>query len=222
MQVIDFILHIDEHLRAFLVDYGTWVYLILFAIIFIETGIVIMPFLPGDSLLFAAGMLAAAPGEGASLSITAMVPLLILAAFLGDTVNYIIGKYAGNKALNITIFGKRFVKQEHIDKTNGFFTKYGPATIILARFMPFVRTLAPFVAGVGKMRYGTFVVYNMIGAIIWVSSLTLLGYFLGNIPIVRDNFEKVVLLIILISVLPILISFFKKKKPEVAEGQVKV
>lgn len=221
MQIIEFILHIDEHLRVFLIDYGSWVYLILFAIIFIETGVVIMPFLPGDSLLFAAGMLAAAPGEGASLSITAIVPLLIAAAFLGDTMNYLIGKYAGEKALGLTIFGRRFVHQKHIEKTNDFFEKYGPATIIMARFMPIIRTLAPFVAGVGKMRYGTFLVYNMIGAILWVVSLTLLGYFLGNIPIVRDSFDKVILIIIFISILPIIISLFKKKKPAMANGQAK-
>lgn len=210
MELVDFILHIDKHLGEFLVSYGPWVYAILFLIIFVETGIVIMPFLPGDSLLFAAGMLAAQYPE--SLNVWLVIVLLIIAAFLGDTVNYIIGKYLGEKALKVKIFGRNFVKQEQIDKTHGFYEKYGPRTIIIARFVPIVRTLAPFVAGVGKMRYSIFLSYNIIGALVWVIGLTLAGYFLGNIPIIRDNFSKVVILIIFISVIPILIEFIKNKR----------
>ncbi len=209
MAIIDFILHIDQHLAAFLQDYGGWVYLILFAIIFVETGVVIMPFLPGDSLLFAAGMLAAQYPE--SLNVLYVILLLIVAAFLGDTANYFIGKYFGERALRIKIFGRNFVKQEHIDKTHGFFEKYGATTIIIARFVPFVRTLAPFVAGVGHMKYRTFLSYNLIGALVWVIGLTLAGYFLGQIEIIRNNFEKVVLLIIFISIVPIIVSIIKNK-----------
>lgn len=209
MAIIDFILHIDQHLATFLQDYGGWVYLILFAIIFVETGVVIMPFLPGDSLLFAAGMLAAQYPE--SLNVLYVILLLIVAAFLGDTANYFIGKYFGERALRIKIFGRNFVKQEHIDKTHGFFEKYGATTIIIARFVPFVRTLAPFVAGVGHMKYRTFLSYNLIGALVWVIGLTLAGYFLGQIEIIRNNFEKVVLLIIFISIVPIIVSIIKNK-----------
>lgn len=220
MELIDFILHIDKHLGAFLVDYGPWVYGILFLIIFVETGVVIMPFLPGDSLLFAAGMLASQYPE--SLNVWIVILLLILAAFLGDTANYIIGKYLGEKALNVKIFGRNFVKQEHIDKTHSFYEKYGPRTIIIARFVPIVRTLAPFVAGVGRMKYGTFLSYNIIGALIWVIGLTLAGYFLGNIPIIRDNFSKVVMLIILISVLPIIFEFIKSKRASRNQKELEV
>lgn len=220
MELVDFILHIDKHLGEFLVDYGPWVYGILFLIIFVETGVVIMPFLPGDSLLFAAGMLAAQYPE--SLNVWLVIILLILAAFLGDTMNYIIGKYLGEKALNVKIFGRNFVKQEHIDKTHGFYEKYGPRTIIIARFVPIVRTLAPFVAGVGKMRYGIFLSYNIIGALLWVIALTLAGYFLGNIPIIRDNFSKVVMLIILISILPIIFEFIKTKRAARKEKKLEV
>jgi membrane-associated protein len=209
MAIIDFILHIDQHLATFLQDYGSWVYIILFAIIFVETGVVIMPFLPGDSLLFAAGMLAAQYPE--SLNVWYVIVILIAAAFLGDTVNYFIGKYMGEKALRIKVFGRNFIKQEHIDKTHSFFEKYGATTIIIARFVPFVRTLAPFVAGVGHMKYRTFLSFNIIGALIWVIGLSLAGYFLGQFDIVRNNFEKVVLLIIFISIVPIIVSIIKNK-----------
>jgi len=210
MGIIDFILHIDQHLATFLQDYGSWVYLILFAIIFVETGVVIMPFLPGDSLLFAAGMLASQYPE--SLNVAYVILLLIAAAFLGDTANYFIGKYFGEKALRVKLFGRNFVKQEHIDKTHNFFERYGATTIIIARFVPFVRTLAPFVAGVGHMKYRTFLSYNLVGALLWVIGLTFAGYWLGKIDIVRNNFEKVVLLIIFISVVPIIISFFRNQR----------
>lgn len=212
MELIDFILHIDAHLAEFIRDYGYWVYAILFLIIFVETGVVVMPFLPGDSLLFAAGMLAAQPNE---LNVLIVIVLLVIAAVSGDSLNYAIGKKFGLKVTNIKIFGKQFVQQEHLDKTHQFYEKYGSKTIVIARFVPIVRTLAPFVAGIGKMHYGTFLSYNFIGGVLWVVGITLVGYFLGNIPIVKDNFSKVVLAIIVISILPILFEFLKEKfKPK--------
>lgn len=220
LELFDFIMHIDDHLRTLLADYGSWVYFILFAIIFVETGIVIMPFLPGDSLLFAAGMLAAQYPD--SLNILLVMILLLAAAILGDGTNYAIGKYFGEKVVRFKLFGKQVIKQEHLDKTHSFYEKYGPSTIIIARFVPIVRTLAPFVGGVGKMKSRTFLTYNVVGALLWVVGICLAGYFLGRIPLIRDNFSKVVLLIIFISVLPILFSILKaklgkKKSPSGAE-----
>ena len=209
MELIDFILHIDQHLQAFLQDYGVWVYAILFLIIFVETGLVVMPFLPGDSLLFATGMLAAQFPE--SLNVWLVMILLFIAAVIGDTLNYSIGKQVGMRIVNFKILGKQPVKMEHINKTHSFYEKYGSKTIVIARFVPIVRTLAPFVAGIGKMNYATFLTYNIVGGFIWVFGITACGYFLGNIPIIKDNFSKVVLLIILISVLPIIYSIIKEK-----------
>lgn len=209
MELIDFILHIDQHLQVFLQDYGVWVYAILFLIIFVETGLVVMPFLPGDSLLFATGMLAAQFPE--SLNVWLVMILLFIAAVIGDTLNYSIGKQVGMRIVNFKIFGKQPVKMEHINKTHSFYEKYGSKTIVIARFVPIVRTLAPFVAGIGKMNYATFLTYNIVGGFIWVFGITACGYFLGNIPIIKDNFSKVVLLIILISVLPIIYSIIKEK-----------
>jgi len=215
MELIDFILHVDKHLQDFIIQYGSFVYAILFIIIFVETGLVVMPFLPGDSLLFAVGMLAA---QG-SLNLTVLIPLLLIAAFSGDNTNYFIGKFLGHKALEIKLFGRNLVKKEHLDKTHTFYEKHGPKTIILARFIPIVRTFAPFVAGVGSMSYRTFIIFSLTGAVLWVGGVTLVGYFLGNIEIVKNNFEKVVIGIVLISVLPIFIEFakayLKKDKPEV-------
>lgn len=207
MAIIDFILHIDKHLKEFIELYPTLVYVILFAIIFVETGLVIMPFLPGDSLLFAIGMFAA---QGA-LNLPLVIVLLIIAAFIGDTTNYFIGKFLGAHVLNLKLFGKVLVKQEHIDKTHAFYEKHGSKTIIMARFVPIVRTFAPFVAGVGAMNYKTFSLYNLIGGVIWVVGVSLAGYFLGEIPWIKNNFEKVIFLIIGISVLPILINVVKAK-----------
>ncbi len=209
MELIDFILHIDQYLEVFLQDYGVWVYAILFLIIFVETGLVVMPFLPGDSLLFATGMLAAQFPE--SLNITGVIALMLIAGVLGDTLNYTIGEKIGNRILKFKLFGKHPVKQEHIDKTHGFYQKYGAKTIVIARFVPIVRTLAPFVAGIGKMKYTTFLLYNVIGAVLWVVGITLAGYFLGNIPFIKDNFSKVVLAIIVLSILPIVYSVVKEK-----------
>lgn len=209
MELFDFIMHIDDHLKEMIINYGGWIYAILFAIIFVETGIVIMPFLPGDSLLFAAGMLAAANPEG--LNVWIVIGLLLIAAILGDASNYLIGRYFGMKILNIRIFGTQPVKQQHLDKTHDFFDKYGPKTIIIARFVPIVRTLAPFVGGVGRMNYPIFLTYNVVGAILWVVGVTLAGYFLGSIDLIRDNFSKVVLIIIFLSVLPIVYQVIKEK-----------
>jgi len=206
-ELLHFFLHLDDVLGDMIQNYQSLTYLILFAIIFVETGLIIMPFLPGDSLLFAAGMFAA-KGD---LNIALLLILLFIAAFLGDFVNYFIGRYFGEQALKTKIFGKEIVKPEHLRKTHEFFEKHGPKTIILARFVPIVRTFAPFVAGVGKMNYKTFVSYNVVGGAVWVLGLTLAGFFLGEIPIVKENFEKVILAIIAISVLPIVFEFIKSK-----------
>ncbi len=208
MEIIDFILHIDQYLFQFVNDYGTWIYVILFLIIFVETGVVIMPFLPGDSLLFAAGMLAAQPNE---LNLGIMIVLLLIAAITGDSLNYAIGKRFGMQVTKFKIVGKQVIKDEHVDKTHSFYEKYGSKTIVVARFVPIVRTLAPFVGGIARMNYRTFLIYNVVGAIFWVVGITLAGFFLGNIPIIKDNFSKVVLLIIFLSILPIVYEVIKEK-----------
>lgn len=209
MELIDFILHIDQHLNVFIQDYGLWIYAILFLIIFVETGVVVMPFLPGDSLLFAVGMLAANPDNG--LNVWILIGLLLIAAVAGDSLNYSIGKNFGMRVTRIKLFGKQPVKPEHIDKTHAFYEKYGSKTIVIGRFVPIVRTLAPFVAGIGRMNYGTFITYNVIGAILWVVGLTLAGYFLGSFEWVQNNFSKIVMVIIVISLLPVFIEFIKMK-----------
>ncbi|MDH1883479.1 DedA family protein [Empedobacter falsenii] len=209
MEILDYILHIDKYLETILNDYQNWFYLILFLLIFIETGLVVMPFLPGDSLLFAAGMLAAAFPD--QLNIYIVLGLLWVAAIAGDTVNYTIGKTLGAKLVTAKIFGKRIIKDSAIQKTEDFFTKYGSKTIVIARFVPIVRTLAPFVAGISKMHYGTFIKYNFIGGIIWVFGITLAGYFLGTIPFIKNNFEIVVMAIIVFSLVPIVVEFVKEK-----------
>jgi len=195
-QLFDFILHIDRHLSEIIADYGTWTYLILFTIVFIETGLVVFPFLPGDSLLFAAGALAAT----GSLNVWVVFGLLAAAAILGDTVNYWIGNRVGPRVFKEDV---RFLKREHLERTQKFYEKHGGKTIFLARFIPIIRTFAPFVAGVGTMRYGKFIGYNVVGGLVWTSGFTFAGYFFGNIPIVRDNFGLVVIAIIVISVLPV-------------------
>ncbi|MDM1062408.1 VTT domain-containing protein [Empedobacter falsenii] len=209
MEILDYILHIDKYLETILNDYQNWFYLILFLLIFIETGLVVMPFLPGDSLLFAAGMLAAAFPD--QLNIYIVLGLLWIAAIAGDTVNYTIGKTLGAKLVTAKIFGKRIIKDSAIQKTEDFFTKYGSKTIVIARFVPIVRTLAPFVAGISKMHYGTFIKYNFIGGTIWVFGITLAGYFLGTIPFIKNNFEIVVMAIIVFSLIPIVVEFVKEK-----------
>lgn len=206
-EFIDFFLHLDDKLALIIQDYGTTTYVILFLIIFVETGVVIMPLLPGDSLLFAAGAFA---GIG-SLNIFTLLILLFIAAFLGDTANYLIGKHLGLRILQWKVRGRQLVKQEYIDKTHAFYEKHGNKTIILARFVPIVRTFAPFVAGIGQMNYRQFITYNLVGGFVWVFALTLLGYFFGNIPIVKENFETVIFAIILISILPMIIAFLRAK-----------
>jgi membrane-associated protein len=195
MMVIDFILHIDSHLQTLVANYGAWIYAILFLIVFCETGLVVTPFLPGDSLLFAAGALAAL----GSMQMLPLMSLLIVAAILGDAVNYAVGHYLGPKALS----GRyRLLKPDYLQKTQVFYDRYGGKTLIIARFVPIVRTFAPFLAGVGEMPYRTFAFYNITGAVLWVISMTGCGYVFGNIPIIRENFSAVVLGIIVVSLLP--------------------
>ncbi|WP_433895911.1 DedA family protein [Sphingobacterium mizutaii] len=204
--LIDFILHIDDHLVEIVNNYQTWTYLILFLIIFAETGLVVTPFLPGDSLLFATGAIIAKPET--DLNVFLMWGLLMVAGILGDLVNYHIGKYIGPKAFS----GKyKFLKKEYLDKTEKFYEKYGGKTIIYARFVPIVRTFAPFVAGVGSMSYAKFASYNIIGAILWVTSFLFIGYFFGGLPIIKDNFTLVVFAIIILSILPPIIEVIKEK-----------
>jgi len=199
---VDLFIHLDKHLGQIVQDYGALTYVVLFLIIFIETGVVFMPFLPGDSLLFAAGMMAAKYPE--SLNIWLVIALLLVAAILGDTCNYLFGKHFGIKVLGSKIGGRNFIKSEHVAKTHGFYDKYGPTTIVIARFVPIVRTLAPFVGGIARMNYTVFFKFNVIGAVLWVFSLSLAGYFMGSIPLVRDNFEKVILAIVILSTTPVL------------------
>lgn len=202
--LIDFILHIDVHLGQLITTYGAVTYAILFGIIFIETGLVLTPFLPGDSLLFAAGAFAAL----GSLNIFILIPLLIVAAIAGDTANYWIGHFFGDRMIANP---KIPINQEHIDKTQAFFAKHGGKTIILARFVPIIRTFAPFVAGVGRMHYGQFISYNIIGGVVWAALFTLAGYFFGNIPSVKENFSLVIMVIIVMSVAPMIFDFLRRK-----------
>ena len=206
--LIDLFLHLDEYMAGIITQYGTWTYVILFVVIFVETGLVIMPFLPGDSLLFAAGTFAAI----GSMNIYYLIGLLMVAAILGDTVNYSIGHYLGERAYNI-----KWIKKEYFDKTHAFFEKHGGKTIFLARFVPIVRTFAPFVAGIGKMSYTYFITYNFVGGIVWVLLFTLAGYFFGNIPIVRENFELVIIAIILVSLVPMAVEWWKARREAKAE-----
>jgi membrane-associated protein len=206
--ILDFILHIDEHLKLMIQDYGVWVYVILFLIVFVETGLIVMPLLPGDSLLFAAGALAAA-GNNVGLNIWYLMPLLIIAALCGDNVNYFTGRFFSDQIKKRSRI--LFFKREYIDKTEAFYAKHGRQAIIMARFVPIVRTIAPFVAGAGRMPYMIYLTYCVAGAILWVVGIGMLGYIFGNVPIVKDNFEKVVFLIIFISLLPIIFAFFKSR-----------
>jgi membrane-associated protein len=195
-RVFDFFLHLDRHLSEVISQYGTWTHLILFLIVFCETGLVVTPFLPGDSLLFAAGTFAAL----GALDVWLVVVLLITAAVIGDTVNYWVGAYIGPRAFRGNV---RFLKREYLERTHAFYEKHGGKTIILARFIPIIRTFAPFVAGVGAMSYPRFIIYNVLGAVLWVGLFVLGGFFFGNIPTVRENFTLVILAIIVLSVLPI-------------------
>ncbi len=197
-QLIDLFLHLDDHLAPFIEQYGAWTYALLFAIVFCETGLVVTPILPGDSLLFAAGAFAAT----GALSLPTLIILLIAAAILGDSVNYAVGQFLGPRLLAMKRF--RPVKPQHLAYTHEFFERYGGKTIVIARFVPIVRTLAPFVAGLGQMTYRRFMLYNVTGAVAWVVSCTVAGYAFGNLPFVRDNFSLVVVAVVLLSLTPAL------------------
>ena len=208
--LIDLFVHFDKHLKEVVDLYGVWVYAALFLIIFAETGLVVTPFLPGDSLLFAAGALAAT----GAFNIWVLIPLLMIAAILGDAVNYAVGDAVGPRvftSVDRTSFWHRALNRDHLAKAHAFFEKYGGKAIILGRFVPIVRTFVPFVAGAGTMTYSTFALYNVTGGVIWVAICTLAGYAFGNVPIVRDNFTLVALGIVLVSLLPILVEFLRQR-----------
>jgi membrane-associated protein len=202
---IDFVLHIDQHLVEIVTNYQYWTYALIFLIIFVETGLVVMPFLPGDSLLFAAGAVAAM--EGNPLSIYYLIPLALIAAFTGDNTNYTIGRFLGNK-----VYEKNYklIKRKYLDKTHAFYEKHGGVTLVIARFMPIIRTFAPFVAGVGTMKYRKFLLFCIAGNLLWVNTFSFAGYFFGNIPFVKNNFSIVVLAIIFVSLMPPIFAFLKQ------------
>ncbi len=204
---LDFFLHLDKNLGEIMQHYQTSTYLILCLIIFCETGLVAMPLLPGDSLLFAAGMLTASLGI---LNIWLLIILLIFSAFLGDNVNYFVGRFFGEKVFEIQ-FLKKLIKRKYLEQTQAYYEKHGGKTIIMARFIPIVRTFAPFAAGLGKMKYGKYISFSIFGALLWVPLLSLAGYYFGNIPVVKNNFEKVIFAIIGVSLLPVIIGFLKSK-----------
>jgi membrane-associated protein len=203
--IIDFFLHLDQHLSQVISQYGGWTHLILFAVIFCETGLVVTPLLPGDSLLFAAGTFAAL----GALDVRLILALLIAAAVLGDTVNYWVGAYIGPRAFSGNV---RFLRKEYLERTHAFYEKHGGKTIILARFVPIIRTFAPFVAGVGAMSYPKFLTYNVVGAVLWVGLFVLGGYFFGNIRMVRENFTLVILAIVAISIMPIVFEALRARR----------
>jgi membrane-associated protein len=203
--LIDFVLHLDRYLTMIIQWAGIWTYLILFVVIFIETGLVVTPFLPGDSLLFAAGALASL----GSMNVVILFVLMAIAAVVGDTVNYWIGHYIGDKAFTTN---SRLFKKEYLERTQAFYEKHGGKTIFLARFIPIIRTFAPFVAGVGRMRYGYFISYNIFGGIIWTAVFIFAGYFFGNVSFVKENFSLVIIAIIVISVLPGFFEYFRSRR----------
>jgi membrane-associated protein len=204
---LDLFFRLDEVLKDVVAEYGVWTYAILFTIIFCETGLVVTPILPGDSLLFAVGVFAAQPDS--PLNIWVLLPLLLTAAVLGDTVNYHFGKFLGPKVFSGKV--SRWLNQKHLEQTREFFEQYGGVTIILARFLPIIRTFAPFVAGVGSMNYARFLAYNVIGGVIWAVGITMLGYLLGTRQIVKDNFEIVLIIIVLVSLIPGTVAYLKNR-----------
>ena len=210
--LLDFVLHLDKHLPPIIEEYGAWTYLLLFAIVFCETGLVVTPFLPGDSLLFAAGAFTAT----GALSLWALIAVLAAAAILGDTVNYWVGHFLGDRLLNAKRI--RIIKPQHIAYTHEFYEKYGGKTIIIARFVPIVRTFAPFVAGLGSMSYGRFMSYNVIGGVGWVVVCTVAGNLFGNLPVVKNNFSLVVLMIIVISLLPGIWEVWRARRAKLARS----
>jgi membrane-associated protein len=203
--LIDILLHLDRHLSGIIEQYGVWTYLILFVIVFCETGLVVTPFLPGDSLLFAVGTFAAL----GSLELALAILVLGAAAILGDSVNYAIGARIGPRVFRRE--GVRLLNRKHLDRTHEFYERYGAKTIVIARFVPIVRTFAPFVAGIGRMRYGTFLLYNVAGALLWILSLVVGGYLFGNIPVVRRNFSLVIFAIVILSILPGIIEVWRQR-----------
>jgi membrane-associated protein len=206
-RLFDLLFHLDDMLKDVVAEYGVWTYAILFAIIFCETGLVVTPILPGDSLLFAVGAFAGQPDS--PLNIWVLVAVLLTAAVLGDTVNYHIGKYLGPKVLSGKV--TRWLNQKHLAQTQRFFAKHGGKTIIIARFLPIVRTFAPFVAGVGSMDYRRFLAFNVIGGVIWAVGITMLGYFVGTWPIVQENFEVLIVVIVVLSVIPGAVAYLKNR-----------
>jgi membrane-associated protein len=202
--LIDLVLHLDAHLLSLTQQYGIWVYAILFLIIFCETGLVVTPFLPGDSLLFVAGALCGMD----ALQMGIVIPLLILAAFSGDNTNYWIGRLLGVKLLNRT----KLIKPEHIEKTHAFYEKHGGKTILFARFLPIIRTFAPFVAGIGLMRYRMFVAFSALGSLAWIGSLTLAGYLFGNIPVIKNNLTLIIVAIMVVTLLPAIMEVKRHRK----------
>jgi membrane-associated protein len=204
--IVDFVLHIDVHLSELIADFGMWIYVILFLVITAETGLVIAPLLPGDSLLFAAGTFAAR----GDLSVWVLFFSLSVAAVIGDALNYAVGRYLGPKLFRRE--GARFLKKENLDRTHDFFERYGPVTIIIARFLPIVRTFAPFVAGMGRMGYPRFLTYNVIGGVLWVALFTFAGYFFANIPFVKNHFPLVILAIVLVSVVPTAAEVIRRRR----------
>ena len=206
MWLVDFILHIGDHLQELVKNYGNWIYAILFAIVFCETGLVVLPFLPGDSMLFAAGTIAAV----GDMNIFVLIGLLIVAAVLGDFVNFEIGKHFGKKLFSNP--NSKIFKQSYLQKTHDYYEKYGGRTIIIARFIPIVRTFAPFVGGMGNMNYAQFARYNIVGAVLWVVSFTTLGYFFGQLPFVKEHFSWIMIAIIVFSVVPMIVEIIRHRK----------
>jgi membrane-associated protein len=207
--VVDLFLNLDKHLATVIQTFGIWTYLLFFLVIFLETGVVITPFLPGDSLLFAAGAITAAAND--TLNIFILWFIVFIAAFLGDTTNYWIGRYIGPRSFSIN---SRLFKKEYLERTQAFYNKHGGKTILLARFIPIIRTFAPFVAGIGSMRYSYFITYNIVGGFIWTALFTFTGYFFGNIPFIRDNFSIVIIAIILISIMPPFVEYLRGRKKD--------
>lgn len=205
---IEVVLHLDVHLAVLTQNFGYWTYAILFLIIFSETGLVVFPFLPGDSLLFAVGAVAAL--EGSALRIELIIPLLILAGIIGNTVNYYVGYFVGPKVFSSE--SSIFLNRNHLHNAQAFYEKHGALTIVITRFIPIIRTFAPFVAGIGRMSYSKFISYNIAGAVIWVGSITIAGYLFGNLPVIQKNFHFVIFAILIISVLPMVITWWKSRR----------
>lgn len=209
---LDYLFHLDKHLNVIIQSFGVWTHVLLFAIIFAETGLVVTPFLPGDSLLFAVGAIAAT----GALDVWVLFFALAAAAVIGDSVNYAIGKFFGEALIRLHL---KFIRQEYLDRTHRFYEKYGGKTIILARFVPIVRTFAPFVAGIGKMSYGKFFSYNVIGGVVWVGLFVFGGYYFGNIPFIKKNFSMTIFVIIFLSILPGIIEVWRHTRAQKKEPQ---